>query len=148
MIGAGELVKALKRLDAAASEQALTLAVKAGATVIENAAERKAPKKTRTLARSITTVVEASATKAEAQIGPSGSATAYAAQVEFGGTIRPKRAKMLHWKNAEGEDVFAKSVTQIARPYMRPAWDENIDAAQKKLAAVLKRLVEAAGTGV
>jgi HK97 gp10 family phage protein len=145
VIGGAELQAALKELETAAAELALRLAVKAGALKIENAAEQKAPKRTRTLARSITTHIEASATKAEATIGPSGAAMPYAAQVEFGGTIKPKNAKFLHWVDASGNDVFAKSVTQVARPYMRPAWDENIDAAVKQMTAVLQALVAKAG---
>ena len=121
----------------------MRLAVKAGAQPIENAAEMKAPKKTRTLARSITTAIEASRDRAEAAIGPSGAAIPYAAQVEFGGTILPKNAKFLHWTDESGEH-FAKSVTQRARPYLRPAWDENIEAAQKKMEAVLQALIKAA----
>lgn len=138
VIGGDDLRRALKDLDAAAAEQALRLAVKAGSLKIENAAEQRAPKKTRTLARSITTAIEADANHAEAQIGPSGAAIPYAAQVEFGGTIVPKNARLLHWVDDAGNDVFAKSVTQKARPYLRPAWDDNIEAAVKQMTAVLK----------
>jgi HK97 gp10 family phage protein len=145
VIGGEDLKRALKQLDVAAAERSLRLAVKAGAQPIENAAEQKAPKKTRTLARSITTNIEASGDRAEATIGPSGAAIPYAAQVEFGGTIVPKNAKMLHWVDESGNDVFAKSVTQVARPYLRPAWDENIEASVKKMQLVLKALVEQAG---
>lgn len=148
VVGGEELMKALRQLDEAASEQALRLAVKAGSGLIENAAERLAPKRTRTLARSITTEIEASRTQAVARIGPSGAAIPSAAQVEFGGTIRPKRAKMLHWVDDAGVDHFAHEVTQREQPYMRPAWDENVDAAQGKMEGVLKVLVERAGTGV
>lgn len=144
VIGADELLSALKKLDDAAAEQKLRLAVKAGALPIENAAEQKAPKKTRSLARSITTAIEADRNRADATIGPSGSSTAYAAQKEFGGTIVPKNAKLLHWVDESGNDHFAKSVTQAAQPYMRPAWDENIEAAQKKMLAVLKAQIAAA----
>lgn len=147
VIGGEKLAAALKALDAAAAEQALRLAVKAGALLIENAAEQKAPKKTSTLARSITTEIEADSSHAEAKIGPSGAAIPYAAQVEFGGTIVPKNAQMLHWVDESGNDVFAKSVTQVARPYLRPAWDENIDAAEKKVGAVLAALIAKAEQG-
>lgn len=44
----------------------------------------------------------------------------YAAIHEFGGTILPKRAKVLHWVNDAGEDVFALKSVIPARPYIRP----------------------------
>jgi HK97 gp10 family phage protein len=147
VIGGDDLKRALKELDEAAAETALRLAVKAGAMPIENAAEQKAPKKTRTLARSITTAIEADRNHAEAQIGPSGAATPYAAQKEFGGTITAKNARMLHWVDEDGQDHFAWAVTQQAQPYMRPAWDENIEEAEKKMMAVVSKLVEQAGQG-
>lgn len=145
VLGGRELRRALAALDAAAAEQMLRVAVKAGALPIENAAEQRAPKKTRTLARSITTAIVADRDSAEATIGPSGSATAYAAQKEFGGTITAKNAPALHWVDAHGAHHFAKSVTQPAQPYLRPAWDENVDGAVKKMQAVLKVQIERAG---
>lgn len=147
VIGDDVLAAALKELDAAAAEQALRLAVQAGALLIENAAEAKAPKKTRTLARSITTQITADRNHAEAQIGPSGAAIPYAAQREFGGVIVPKTAKALHWVDEAGLDHFARRVVQVAQPYMRPAWDENIEQARERVKAVLGRLVQGAAHG-
>lgn len=49
----------------------------------------------------------------------------YAAIHEFGGVIHPRYAKYLAWKSKTGEWIFAKSVTIPARPYLRPAVDEN-----------------------
>lgn len=49
----------------------------------------------------------------------------YAAIHEFGGIISAKRAKALHWIGKDGKDIFAKSVRIPARPYLRPAVDEN-----------------------
>lgn len=144
VIGGAELRRALKELDQAARKQALETAVLAGAKPIQNAAKAKAPKKTRTLERSITVEIEADDEHAEAQIGPSGMAAAYAAQREFGGTITAKHGQALHWVDEDGEHHFAKSVTQPARPYLRPAWDENVDEAVEKMKAVLRVLVERA----
>lgn len=144
VIGGDELKRALKGLDQAASRDALTTAVTAGAKPIQNAAKARAPKKTRTLERSITTVVEADANHAEAQIGPSGVAAAYAAQREFGGTITAKNGQALHWTDEDGQEHFAKSVTQPARPYMRPAWDENVEQAVERMTAVLRLQIERA----
>jgi len=62
--------------------------------------------------------------------------------VEFGGTIRPKRAKMLHWKSKTGKDVFAHEVHQPAHPYLRPAFDEEKAAAVEEIAGALRSLLE------
>lgn len=43
---------------------------------------------------------------------------------EFGGIIRPKRFKFLHWKDETGEH-FAKKVKIPARPYLRPSIREK-----------------------
>ena len=45
---------------------------------------------------------------------------------EVGGTIVPRKAKMLSWIDKQtGNRIFAKSVHIPARPYLRPALDEN-----------------------
>ena len=61
----------------------------------------------------------------------------YAKIHEFGGIIKPKRAKMLHWVNDAGEDVFAKQSVIPARPYLRPAVDEGKEQASQAIAAAL-----------
>lgn len=43
---------------------------------------------------------------------------------EFGGVITPKRAKFLHFF-VDGDEVFAKRVVIPARPWLRPAIDQN-----------------------
>jgi HK97 gp10 family phage protein len=130
VIGGEKLAAALKALDAAAAEKALRLAVEAGAWPIENAAKQKAPYRTGTLRRSIRTDIEADSTHAEAKIGPSATAAPYAAAVEFGHLTR---------KGGNGWQGPQNFVP--ARPYLRPAWDENIDAAERKMRAVLKTLI-------
>lgn len=60
-----------------------------------------------------------------------GSGLRYAAQREFGGEIRPVRAKLLHWIDpVTGKHRFAKRVRQSPggprqghRPWLRPAGD-------------------------
>jgi len=54
-----------------------------------------------------------------ARVGNQG--VVYAAIHEFGGTIRPKRAKRLVFEVEPGQLVFAESVTIPARPTLRPA---------------------------
>ncbi len=59
-----------------------------------------------------------------------GTALKYARIQEFGGVIHlprivPKRGRALHWKNKQGQDVFARSVRAHTvrlppRPYFRP----------------------------
>lgn len=52
--------------------------------------------------------------------------TVYARIHEFGGIIRPVRAKMLSWVDKQtGERIFAHQVRIPARPYFRPAFDEH-----------------------
>lgn len=62
-------------------------------------------------------------TLAEADIGTN---IIYARIHELGGTISAVTAKALHWIDAAtGEHRVAKSVQIPARPYLRPALDEN-----------------------
>lgn len=57
-----------------------------------------------------------------------GSPVRYAAQREFGGTIRPVRKRLLAWQDpATGKWIFARSVTQLPggarnghKPFIRP----------------------------
>ncbi len=138
VIGEEELQSKLRTLTAAAQGQALAAAVMSGAQLIQNAAKDKAPYRTGTLKRSIHAEIEESgATRATAIIGTD---VVYAAQVEFGGTILPKKAKLLHWVK-DGQHYFAKSVTQVARPYLRPAFDETSDDAAKEVGAALKQAI-------
>lgn len=59
-----------------------------------------------------------------------GSSERYAAMREFGGTIRPVRARMLFWKGRDGRTHAAKVVHQepggIRRrgPWLRPAGEQ------------------------
>jgi len=63
----------------------------------------------------------------------------YAAVHEFGATISPKRAKMLSWIGESGERIFAHKVVIPARPYLRPAVDENKSAVEAAIANVVKQ---------
>jgi len=140
VVGAEELKRKLEKMQAEVRERAVEEALRAGALIIQNAAKQKVPRVTSTLARSIHTEYDAG--NKGVLIGTN---LEYAAQVEFGGTIYPKTKKLLSWINkATGERVFAKSVTQRARPYLRPAWDENIDKAKEEIRRVLKMMLEQA----
>ena len=87
------------------------------------------------LRNSIRVESKTSATGAVAEISPH---TIYARIQEFGGIIYPRRASMLHWKDENGEDHFAKSVTIPARPYLRPAAEDHID----QISDVMRQAVE------
>lgn len=63
----------------------------------------------------------------------------YAAVHEFGATIRPKRAKMLHWVNEEGEDVFAMQSVIPERAYLRPAIDEHKSEVLQAMGNVIRQ---------
>ena len=54
-----------------------------------------------------------------------GTNMVYARIHEIGGTIVPVNAKMLSWEGEGGERIFAGAVHIPARPYLRPAMDEN-----------------------
>ena len=68
----------------------------------------------------------------------------YAAIHEFGGVIKAKRVKALHWVGEDGKDYFAKSVRIPARPYLRPAVDENKSQIIKAIADDIRRKIGAA----
>lgn len=88
----GEL-RIFDRLREAASGSNLVTASKAGALVFQNGMKRRAPKKTRSLSRSIhLEVVRVEAHYVEIAAGTD---LEYAAIQEYGGTIKPKNAKWL-----------------------------------------------------
>ena len=57
----------------------------------------------------------------------------YARIHEFGGQIRPKRARYLRFKLPEGQWVSTKLVNMPARPYLRPAVAVAEKALQERL---------------
>jgi HK97 gp10 family phage protein len=132
IIGLGEFKAQLKRIGDAARGEMLAKAGTAGLQLVVNAAIPKAPKRTGTLRRSIhTEVLEQRADYAEVAVGTD---VIYAAIQEFGGVIVPKKAKMLAWQDVKaGIWHFAHKVTIKPHPYLRPAWDEKIDAVIKEV---------------
>ena len=104
-------------------------AVTDGGHLIERRAKQKAPVLTGTLRRSIhvDSVTRLSVGRWESRTGPS---VIYARQREFGGTIKPVNASVLAWKGPNGM-VFAKSVYQKGKPYMKPAFDESVSAVRE-----------------
>ena len=157
VIGLPEFAAALARLGAVAAAKNLDLAGVAGALPIRNAAAEGAPKKTRTLSRSIhigrhtelspgfssgegySDIGGPAPTRNEVELHI-GTNLVYAAIHEFGGVITPKKAKALSFEIG-GELIFAKSVHIPARPYLRPAFDTNLEKAKSEIAVVLTKLL-------
>jgi len=93
LIGDEELLANLNEVKDLTMINYLVAAAQAGALLIINPAKAKAPKKTRTLARSIhQETLEASRKYVEIGIGTD---LEYAAMQEFGGTVVPKKARFL-----------------------------------------------------
>lgn len=168
--GSAELAAKLKALGEIAVSEKAYQALQAGGLVIQKAAQDLAPRKTSTLARSIT-IKKVSDTLLT--VGPT---IIYARIHEFGGTIRPRNRKFLSIpvsgaaKAAVSPTEFAgklhfvgndsrgtlrdennvvhfalvKSVTIKPHPYMRPAVDNNQTQIADKVKAVFAALLRAA----
>lgn len=145
-----EFTKQLEDLKGAARGEALKQAGMAGGQVIEAAAKVNAEAQFRgsptgTLKESIhTEIVKADQNAVTVHIG---TGLIYARIQEFGGWIKPVTAKVLSWINARGERVFAKKVYIKARPYLRPARDENLQKVKDAIGASIKASIEKALKG-
>jgi phage gpG-like protein len=163
-----------KRLDDGLRAEILKRAVLTGGVVVLTAARQnilaQALWKTRALSRSLHQEgTEATATSAQTLIGTN---LVYAALHEYGGIVTPKNAKYLAIpvNGATGSPrdradlklikarsgslvlvdesgvqfVLKDSVTIPARPYLRPAMDENVEKILAEIKAVLQAEIEAA----
>lgn len=126
--GGAELARKLAALGEAVAGDVLAAAMRSGALLVEADAKRRAPFKTGTLRRSIHTEVEAGEGKAEASVGTD---VIYAARLEFG---------------FEGKDKLGREYHQPPRPYLRPALDENMDAAAQEIGEALRAAILAVAT--
>ena len=88
-------------------------------------------------------VSKSTATEAEVDVGPT---VIYGRIHEFGGIIKPIRAKMLSWIADTGERIFANLVQIPARPYLRPAFDEHKDDIVTAMEHQLKKAIEQAAS--
>lgn len=139
----------------------LELALIAGGLILQNGMKVRAPRRTRTLARSIhigghedqAPDYTDAGEKAGPQVpGPErskgkvkiyiGTNVVYAAIQEFGGTITPRRAPFLRFQ-IDGEWISARSVRIPAHPYMRPTFDEDSDEAKREVGAALRDIIRA-----
>jgi len=120
--------RALKRADTAVSGPILVSAVQLAAMVVQNAAKRNAPYVTGTLRRSIHQEVERlSSTFVQAIIGTD---LHYARRVEFG---------------FAGKDALGRVYNQAAKPYLRPAMDDNRAKISREFKKVLRIGLQNAG---
>jgi HK97 gp10 family phage protein len=123
--GGAELARKLTALGEAVAGDVLAAALRSGGLLVEADAKRRAPYRTGTLRRSIHTEVDAGGGQAEATVGTD---VPYGARIEFG---------------FEGKDALGRQYHQPARPYLRPALDENMDAAAREIGAALRKALEA-----
>lgn len=172
MIGEKELVAKLKQLSDEVASQNLVTAVQAGADVIQNAAKQKSPKKTRTLSRSIhQEVLESSKERAVVEIGTDlsyakiheyggviapkkGRFLAIPVSDTAKTSVSPRNFPgKLHVRVNGGSGVLldadnivhfalVTSVTIPARPYLRPALDENKSRAISAIGNAITLLME------
>jgi hypothetical protein len=100
-------------------------------------------RKTGTLARSVRPepARQAGAGRAASSVAPH---TVYARIQQLGGTIRPVRAKRLHWKDSHGNH-YAMSVYLPRRPYMVMTSSRREDCRAAAIAAVQRVVREALG---
>ncbi len=141
VMGKEEAIKKIRAIKTAVST-GLVVSVRAGGLVVEKYAKDKVPRWTGNLSRSIhVEIVEVTPIFAAAIIGTD---VEYAAQVEFGGTIKAKNAPYLVFKTRDGQWHKVKSVTQVPQPYLRPALDEHIEEVVAAMSETFKKLIEAA----
>ena len=122
------------------ADEAARKVVTDGGHLIERRAKQKAPVLTGTLRRSIhvDSVTRLGVGRWESKTGPS---VIYARQREFGGTIVPRNASVLAWKGPNGM-VFAKSVYQKGKPYMKPAFDESVSGLRELYRVAFREALE------
>jgi len=143
-----EFTAALNNLAKEVRGRALEDAAMAGGGVIETNAKMNAsagrPKlqvDTGNLVNSIQTrTVSNSGDEVKIEVG---TGVEYAAIHEFGGVIEALHAPYLHFV-IDGQHIQKKSVKMPARPYLRPAVDENIAAIKKASCASLAKSIEGA----
>lgn len=129
--GADRLIAKLDRIGKTMQGQAAKEAVHAGGLQVQNHARLNIHQtfsrhQTGGLANSISTTSRQNGDGAEAEVA---AHKVYARIQEFGGTIRPlptNKRGLLFWRDPDtGRLCVARQVTLPARPYMRPAMENN-----------------------
>lgn len=170
--GLDGLAAAFEAAQAATRGQMLVNAAMAGALPVQNAAKEKAPARTSNLRRSIHSEVAAQdESYAEVVVGTdveyatihefggtitpknakylaiplTDAARAAITPLNFPGRLRPIMrggSGVLVDQAGEAQYALRKSVSIPARPYLRPALDENADAARDAMGQALKQQLE------
>lgn len=129
----------LKRLAKLADDEVKAKALVAAGLLVVNAAKAKAPYQTGNLRRSIHIGGHTDATPLQSTTGTDiggeeknailvGTNVEYAARQEYG---------------FSGEDSLGRSYNQPARPFLRPALDENVDDVRREFEEALSDLIQA-----
>lgn len=140
--GSESLKRKLDALGEAAQGQALERALVAGALIVQNDAKRRAPYRTGTLRRSIHigghadlagdfqgTPIESPQNNGNQVEVLVGTNVAYARRIEYG---------------FSDADRLGREYNQPARPYLRPALDENAGEVSQEVSEALRDLIRAA----
>ena len=130
--GLRELEKTLKELPARIEMNVMRGGVRAGARVFANAAKSNVNNVTGTLRKSIKVSARLDRRHSEV-VAKVIAGTYYAHMVEFGTKahgIKPKNRRALAFNGPDGPVVAAAEHPGAqAKPFMRPAFDEHMDAA-------------------
>ena len=134
--GAKEFAEKLRAMSTAVRGRIAEDAVIEGAAVIQfhaqlNARNVFSRRQRGQLRNSIIFTAQQTGNGAEAGIGPQ---VIYGRIQELGGTIRPIRAKMLHFK-IDDRDIYVKQVTLPPRPYLAPAVNDHVDQIREAMEA-------------
>lgn len=124
-----------------AAADALEDALRMGAMLVENEAKTLAPRRTGTLARSITTVtVGKTATSVRLQVG---TQVEYGAYVEYGTGVLAEGGggRQTPWVYRGADGGFYTTSGQAPRPYLRPAFDSKVADAQAAFFAAIQQIV-------
>ena len=140
--GGEELKARLERLEAAARQRALEAAAKAGAEVIRDDANRRAPGP-----HVVAEVVKASDAAVEVGIGPDKDHWYYQFFETGAGRhpIGPESKKAIRFPGAEGQEMVRFGVTHpgmAASPFLRPALDGQTARAVRALGQELGKSIE------
>lgn len=133
MHGIDQLQSKLARLGKIGRGPVLRSSLTSGALIIQTEAAKNAAYLSGTLRRSITHEIVARGSKTIARIGTN---LEYAAQREFGGTIEAKNGPWLVFQ-INGVWVRVRSVTQQARPFLRPAFESKAPEAVAEITRAL-----------
>jgi phage gpG-like protein len=136
------LVNNFKAVRGSLTGPSLMNAAMNGGRVIQSNARNYAPVDTGNLRASIQ--VEPDEVKPNIAWVNIGTDVIYAAIQEFGGTIKPKVAKMLSWVDKDGKRIFARAVQIKAQPYLRPAVDNHMPRIKWVITRTLNIIAEKA----